>query len=160
MKQFPKHIIAVGGVVENGMDEILLVKTHRGWEYPGGQVENGENLVAALIREIEEESGIIVNVNRIFWIGSNTSTSEGYNGYEQIPTKLCMSFICKAIGGSLRTSDETSDVRWVKKHEVADYITNKLIYDRFKIYLDFCGEISYHEYKTNPEYKIHYECTL
>ena len=44
MKQFPKHIVAAGGIVENDQGEILLVKhcDHKTWAFPGGQVENGE----------------------------------------------------------------------------------------------------------------------
>ena len=40
----PTHILAAGAVVINEKDEVLLVKTkRRGWEFPGGQVEVGEN---------------------------------------------------------------------------------------------------------------------
>lgn len=40
----PTHIIAVAGIVINDKDEILMIKNHRrGWEFPGGQVEVGEN---------------------------------------------------------------------------------------------------------------------
>ena len=55
----PTHIIAVGGITEDKEGNILLVKTyHGGWVFPGGQVEEGENLIDALTREIKEESGI------------------------------------------------------------------------------------------------------
>lgn len=55
----PTHIVAIGGFVENEQEQVLLVKTqHDGWVFPGGQVEAGENLMDALIREIKEESGI------------------------------------------------------------------------------------------------------
>jgi 8-oxo-dGTP diphosphatase len=37
----PTHIVAVGGIVENERDEILLVKGRSGWVFPGGQVEAG-----------------------------------------------------------------------------------------------------------------------
>jgi 8-oxo-dGTP diphosphatase len=58
MKQFPTHIVAVDGIVENERNEILLVKNRdkEVWTVPGGQVEIGENLIDALIREIKESS--------------------------------------------------------------------------------------------------------
>lgn len=55
---FPTHIVAAGALVTNEKDEVLLVKNpHRGWEFPGGQVENGEDLIEGITREVFEESG-------------------------------------------------------------------------------------------------------
>lgn len=81
MKQFPTHIVAVDGIVENDSNEILLVKhRHYGiYTIPGGQVEVGENLKEALMREIKEETGIDVVVNKLVCISSNTCTYQGYN---------------------------------------------------------------------------------
>ena len=77
----PTHIVAAAGVVENDKEEILLVNTyHGGWVFPGGQVEVGENIIDAVIREIKEESGINVIVKKLFAISSNTAINKGYNG--------------------------------------------------------------------------------
>ena len=49
----PKYIVAVSGLISHPTGEILLIRAPRhGWEFPGGQVEEGENLVEALQREI------------------------------------------------------------------------------------------------------------
>lgn len=59
------HSIGVGGAVFNQAGEILLVKEQpvgpRGglhWKLPGGMTEPGEHLIAALEREVLEETGI------------------------------------------------------------------------------------------------------
>lgn len=87
----PTHIIAGAGIVRNGKDEVLLVKTHNaGWVFPGGQVEVGENVIDAVKREIMEEAGIDIDVEEVFCISSNTGKYPGYNGIKEIPTKLCL----------------------------------------------------------------------
>ena len=156
MKQFPKHIVAAGGIVENDRGEILLVKhrDHKAWAFPGGQVENGENLIDAVIREVKEESGINVSVVRLIAVSSNTASYEGTNGYETIPTKVMFDFVCKFIDGELLSSEETSDSKWVKKEEVINYITSPAYHERFQAYLDFDGTVTYLEYVTRPEFDL------
>lgn len=102
----PTHIVAVGGFVENEQGHILLVKTqHGGWVFPGGQVEIGENLLDALIREIKEESGIDIVVSHVVGIYSNTGIHKWHDGITDVPTKLMMDFVCKPVGGTLGTSE-------------------------------------------------------
>lgn len=157
MKQFPTHIVAVGGIVENSYGEILLVKQRHGgvWTLPGGQVEVCENLTDALIREIKEESGIDASVEKLISVWSNTSIDEGYNGYGMIPTKVIFNFICSYNNGELCTSDETSESKWIPKNEVLNYITVPNLRKRFEAYLNFNGkDIQYFEYVTKPEYEL------
>lgn len=156
MKQFPTHIVAVDGIIENDKNEILLVKSRDKGIYtiPGGQVEIGENLIDALIREIKEETGIDVEVNKLICVSSNTGTYQGYNGYGTVPTKVMFGFTCRYLSGELSTSDETSETLWIPKDKVLDYIVVPNLVERFKAYLNFKGEIQYLEYITIPEYNL------
>lgn len=62
-----KPILVVAGIIPKG-DSILICQRHRSdayglqWEFPGGKVEQGEELRAALRREIQEELGIEADV--------------------------------------------------------------------------------------------------
>lgn len=151
----PTHIVTAAGVVENDKGEILLVKTyHGGWVFPGGQVEVGENLIDAVVREIKEESGIDVKVEKLFAISSNTGINKGYNGVERVPTKVMMDFICTFAGGTLDISDENSESCWVKKDKALEMITTPAIRQRFKAYLDYDGNVQYLSYITQPEFKL------
>ena len=78
-RNLPLHFISVAGLVYKG-DEVLLIKSkRRGWEIPGGVVEQGEDIMSGLKREIFEESGIVAakvpdsdergNSRELAWLG-------------------------------------------------------------------------------------------
>ncbi len=57
MHEYPRHIVTVAGVIRDDDGLVLLVRTKdKGWMFPGGQVEVGEDLMQALSREAKEES--------------------------------------------------------------------------------------------------------
>jgi ADP-ribose pyrophosphatase YjhB (NUDIX family) len=64
------HIRVTGVVIENG--RILLLNqdtgSGRAWSLPGGKVEEGESLSAALVREMHEETGLEVAVGRLLYV--------------------------------------------------------------------------------------------
>ncbi|UPK42619.1 NUDIX hydrolase [Paenibacillus pabuli] len=146
---FPTHIVSAGGIVEDGTGNILLVKAHDdGWVYPGGITEVGENLIDGVIREIKEESGIDATVSHLISVVSNTAIHKWYDGVTDVPTKVMFDFVCKAVGGELATSNETSECRWVPKENVLDLITLPGIRMRYEAYLNFNGSVNYMEYVT------------
>ena len=57
-KQLPVHFVSAAGVVYKDGKVLLIRSERRGWEFPGGIVEQGEALLDGLRREIFEESGI------------------------------------------------------------------------------------------------------
>jgi len=154
-KQFPTHIVAVFGVVENEQGEVLLLKARdkNAWMFPGGQVETGENLIEALQRETMEESGMAVEVGKLFCVDSNTCSYKGYGGYEHVPTKVMFGFICRHISGFFRESDETTEGRWVARDEALDMLIDPLR-EKYRAYLDFARGIQYSAYVTKPAYAL------
>ena len=152
---FPAHIVAAGGFTEDGKGNILLVKTHHnGWVFPGGQVENGESITDAVIRETKEESGIDVEVGPLVSVFSNTCEYIWRDGKTHVPTKVMLNFICSYKGGDLEASDETSDGMWVPVKKALEYITHPSLRFQYKAYLDFDGRILYAEYKTRPSFVV------
>ncbi|WJV20614.1 NUDIX hydrolase [Rossellomorea marisflavi] len=154
--QMPVHIVAAGGFVTNEKDEILLVKTRRDghWVFPGGQIEVGENLIDGVIREVKEESGMDVTVSHLVGVFSNTATYEGHSGVKIVPSKVMFDFVCELVGGEFNTSDETSDVRWVRKEDVLNMISAPALRTRYEAYLNFEGSVQYMDYVTKPEFEV------
>ncbi len=151
----PTHIIAAGGIVINENNKVLLVKNNRrGWEFPGGIIEVGENVIDGLKREIMEETGIDVSVDELFCITSNTNKYAGYNGVKEVPTKLLLDFICTTKGGTPRPSVENSETAFFSKEKAIDIIQAPAISERFKAYMEYTGRPIYMEYVTNPCFYI------
>jgi 8-oxo-dGTP diphosphatase len=71
MEKNPTMLFVVAAALTNENDEILLQKRPAGrnmaglWEFPGGKVENGETPESALVRELEEELGIVVDAKNL-----------------------------------------------------------------------------------------------
>jgi 8-oxo-dGTP pyrophosphatase MutT (NUDIX family) len=93
----PKHIVSAVAIVLNDRNELLLIKgPRRGWEMPGGQVEEGESLTQAAIRETKEESGIDIEILKFCGIFQNVEKS------------ICNTlFFAKPIGGKPTITNES-----------------------------------------------------
>ena len=87
---------AYGFVVKDG--KLLLSKQFFGHDLPGGGVDFGETPEAAVIREIQEETGIIANNPRLLTLTTNffKPTSQGIF-YQAI----MMYYQCDFVGGEL-----------------------------------------------------------
>lgn len=109
----PTHLVSVAALVTNDLGQILLVKSPwRGWEYPGGLIEPGETFQQALRREIREEAGVEVEITGFVGICKNIERDI-----------VNIDFTAKYTGGELRTSAESTEVRWVDQGEAMDLIT-------------------------------------
>lgn len=122
----PKHIISAATIVVNDKNEILLIKgPKRGWEMPGGQVEEGESIRDAAIRETKEESGIEVEIVRFCGIFQNVKKS------------ICNTlFLAKPIGGELTTSSESLEVGFFPIEQALEMVTYSNFRERIERCLD------------------------
>ncbi|WP_249872166.1 NUDIX hydrolase [Oceanobacillus saliphilus] len=109
----PKHIVSAATIVLNNENEILLIKgPSRGWEMPGGQVEEGESLKDAAIRETKEESGIDIEIEKFCGVFQNVSGA------------ICNTlFLARAIGGEPTTSSESLEVGFFPVNKALEMVT-------------------------------------
>lgn len=68
---------AVGGLATDTAGRVLLVREDGRWLLPGGEVEAGETLEAALAREVREETGIAVEVGALLAVTEQTCVHGG-----------------------------------------------------------------------------------
>ena len=96
--------IAVSQAVILSEQRVLLAvrRDLRGWELPGGHLQPGESSEEGLIREVHEETGLDVAIDR--HVGTYVRT--GFRPY------TASVFTCRVTGGELRPSIETPVVRW------------------------------------------------
>jgi len=152
---FPTHIVAAAGYVFDKEGRILMIKTpNRGWDCTGGQVEVGEDIEAAVLREIMEESGIKAKVKCLCAVYSNVGQYTFYDGVTPVPTKVMFDFICEYESGECTTSEESSEVIWVPKEKALDYVTTPVLRYRFDKVLNFDGRVNYASYITKPEFRV------
>lgn len=132
----PKHIVSAATIVLNEKQEILLIRgPRRGWEMPGGQVEEGESLKAAAVRETKEETGIDVEVLKFCGIFQNVEGS------------ICNTlFLAKPIGGDFQTSTESLEVGFFPLPEALGMVTWKNFRQRIEYCLDKASHPFYIEF--------------
>lgn len=101
-------IRVVAGLIEDDQGRLLACRRPEGkhlagkWEFPGGKIEAGESRTKALIRELEEELGILVEVH-----GQLTPVVHDYGRgpIELIPLR------CRIRSGTPEPR-EHSELRW------------------------------------------------
>lgn len=152
---YPIHIVSVCGLIENHEGKILiLLSPDRGWEIPGGQVEEGESITDALKREVKEETGINIEIGNLKTVYSNITKRFQPDGISSIGSIVNFGFTGKAISGELTTSEESIEVSWVDRDKVLDLIDKDFMKDRVKSMLSTEEKIIYGVFTGEP-YILH-----
>ena len=109
MDDLPRHFVSVAGIVVNVDGRILVVKRRDNgeWQPPGGVLELDETIEEGLRREIQEETGIEVHIDRLTGVYKNMRLGV-----------VALVFRCRPSTGSLHTSSETEESRWMSAQEV------------------------------------------
>jgi len=112
--------VAVSAFIQNEHGRILMIRRTDNDMYsiPGGQVEPGETLTQAAIREVKEETGIDIHVIELIGLYSDPSHVIAYDDGE-VRQEFSICFRAQPINGELRTSSESKEVRWIELTQLA-----------------------------------------
>lgn len=97
-------------------DQVLLCQRKEGalagkWEFPGGKIENGETPEECIVREVEEELGITVEVERIY---------QAVHMHYEHGDFLLITYLTNYVGGEISLHVH-SDCAWVEPERLDQY---------------------------------------
>lgn len=104
-----KYDIGTFAIIVNSSNEVLLC--HRTdydmWNLPGGGMDGNESPWDGIKREVKEETGLEVRVEKLISV-----YSKSYKNH------LVFLFLCKKVGGNIEINDEARDIKYFNKDEL------------------------------------------
>lgn len=109
-------------IVNNGKALVVSDPRFKGYDLPGGKIDEGESIEEALKRELREELGI-----ESFEMGEILYALERY-GYHVANTSIMLIFYkATANTNKIMLNDEHSEFRWIDKSELKQLIAEDKI---------------------------------
>lgn len=114
MAATPKHSVSVAGIVVRDDGRVLVIKRDDNghWEAPGGVLELDESFEAGVRREVLEETGIEVTVERLTGVYKNLT-----HGI------VALVYRCRPAGGEPHATEEAREIRWMTRENVRSVMT-------------------------------------
>ncbi|MFE3170406.1 NUDIX hydrolase [Amycolatopsis sp. NPDC059090] len=106
--------VAVSAFIQDDEGRILMIRRTDNdlFAIPGGQLELGETLAEAAVREVREETGIECEITGVIGLYSDPKHVIAYDDGE-VRQEFSICFRASPRGGELTTSSESAQVGWV-----------------------------------------------
>lgn len=102
----------------SGEKVLLTRRSDNGrWCLPGGGMEPGESAAEACVREVWEETGLQVRVERLVGVYSSPDLIVVYGDGNRFQI-VALHFSAEVLGGSLGLSDETTAAGFFSRQEI------------------------------------------
>jgi ADP-ribose pyrophosphatase YjhB (NUDIX family) len=118
-------IPCVGAIIKDHTGRLLLIKRGHDpgkglWSIPGGRIEDGEADEEALVREVREETGLVVTAGPL--IGSvrrpGGTAPEGAGADTTVELDI-RDYAATVTGGDLQAGDDADGAMWATPAELA-----------------------------------------
>jgi ADP-ribose pyrophosphatase YjhB (NUDIX family) len=83
------------------------------WSLPGGVLELGESLTEGVVREVREETGLVVEPLELVELLDRIYIEADRVKYHYV----IADYLCRVTGGQLQASSDADAVRWVERAE-------------------------------------------
>lgn len=109
MATTPKHSVSVAGIVIRDDERVLVIRRDDNgrWEAPGGVLELDESFEDGVRREVLEETGLNVTVQRLTGVYKNL-----------VQGIVALVYRCSPAAGDTHPTAEAREVRWMTKEQV------------------------------------------
>jgi 8-oxo-dGTP diphosphatase len=127
VRSYPERpIVGVGAVILDGSRVLLVKRGHEPlkgeWSLPGGAVDVGETLAAAVAREVREETCLDVEVGPIVEVLDRiTRDADGRVAYHFV----LVDYLCRATGGTLACASDAAAAEWVDVGRLQEFGVNE-----------------------------------
>jgi 8-oxo-dGTP diphosphatase len=106
-------IPAVGALIIHNGQILLIQRAHPPlageWSLPGGRIEFGESIIAALKREVREETGLDIEPRELACVLDRIGPDHHY---------VLIDYLCDITGGELRAGSDARAVRWASRDDL------------------------------------------
>jgi 8-oxo-dGTP diphosphatase len=121
---------AVGAVVLDG-DQVLLVRrgeppSQGRWSIPGGLIHVGERIEDAVLREVQEECGLRVQLLGLCGVIDRIIPGEPLGAADPARVRyhyIIIDYVATPTGGSLQAGSDAAEARWVPITDLSRYET-------------------------------------
>ena len=114
-REYPSRpLVGAGALVHDGRKKILLVKRKfppnaRKWALPGGLVELGERVEDTVTREIREETGLDIALERLLDVATDIHLdTKGKTRYHYV----LIDYLARMVKGEVNLNVESSNYGW------------------------------------------------
>jgi ADP-ribose pyrophosphatase YjhB (NUDIX family) len=134
-------VVAASAVVVNDRGGILLHRRSDNamWSVPGGAMELGETIAQTVIREVKEETGLDIAIERLVGIYSDPGHVVAYSDGE-VRQQFSICFAGRVVGGQVATSAESLEIAFVAPDRIAQLPMGDPIRLRIQHYLEYRGQ--------------------
>ncbi|MCA1839536.1 MAG: NUDIX hydrolase [Actinobacteria bacterium] len=122
----PAATVGVGAVICE-QSKVLLILRGRDpylghWSLPGGGLEFGETVEQAIVREVREETNLVVEPQGLAWIFESIDPGGSYHF-------VIIDHFARIVSGEPKSGDDASDIGWFSAEQIRAVPTTPGLFD-------------------------------